>query len=92
MLAVIFSFPAVTGIVTPVGLASAASPIEIITYCSVVSMVASIVFFFGLLNVYSNPRTDGHLPGGIGESYVYAESNEIRQNREWRASQSRTVF
>ena len=52
MLAVNFSFLAVPGVVTP-GLA--ASSIEIIIYCSVVSTVASIVFSFYLLNVYSNP-------------------------------------
>ena len=53
MLAVNFSFLAVPGVVTT---GAAAGPIEIIIYCSVVSTVASIVFSFGLLNVYSNPR------------------------------------
>ena len=56
MLAVNFSFLAVPGVVTP---GSAASSIEIIIYCSVVSTVASIVFSFGLLGVYSNPRLMG---------------------------------
>ena len=53
MLAVNFSFLAVPTVNT---LGSAASSIEIITYCSVVSTIASIVFFVGLLIVYSNPR------------------------------------
>jgi hypothetical protein len=52
MLAVNFSFLAVPGVVTP---GSAASSIEIIIYCSVVSTVASILFSFFLLNVYSDP-------------------------------------
>ena len=52
MLAVNFSFLAVPGVVTP---GSAASSIEIIIYCSVVSTIASIVFSFCLLNVYSDP-------------------------------------
>ncbi|KAN0094374.1 hypothetical protein V8E55_002661 [Tylopilus felleus] len=53
MLAVNFSFLALPGVI-PQG--SAASPIQIIIYCSLVSTIASIVFSFGLLNVYSNPR------------------------------------
>ncbi|KAF8123686.1 hypothetical protein EV363DRAFT_765742 [Boletus edulis] len=53
MLAVNVSFLAVPGVITP---DSAAGPIEIIVYCSLVSTVASIVFSFGLLNMYSNPR------------------------------------
>lgn len=53
MLAVDFSFLAVPGVVAP---SSAASPIEIIIYCSVVSAVASMVFSFGLMNMYSNPE------------------------------------
>jgi hypothetical protein len=70
MLAVNFSFLAVPGVVIP---GSSASSIQIIIYCSVVSTVASIVFSFGLLNVYSDPafmvassavcfhgRCDGH--------------------------------
>ncbi|KAF8558566.1 hypothetical protein OG21DRAFT_1074113 [Imleria badia] len=52
MLAVNFSFLAVPGVVT---IGTAAGPIQIIIYCSVVSTVASIVFSFGLLNMYSNP-------------------------------------
>ena len=53
MLAVNFSFLALPGVI-PQG--SAASPIQITIYCSVVSTIASIVSSFGLLNVYSNPR------------------------------------
>ncbi|KAN0094363.1 hypothetical protein V8E55_002650 [Tylopilus felleus] len=53
MLAVNFSFLALPGVI-PQG--SAASPIQIIIYCSLVSTIASIVFSFELLNVYSNPR------------------------------------
>jgi hypothetical protein len=49
MLAVNFSFLAV------ITSGSTASTIKIIIYCSVVSTVASIVFSFGLLNVYSDP-------------------------------------
>ncbi|KAG8216242.1 hypothetical protein J3R82DRAFT_8283 [Butyriboletus roseoflavus] len=52
MLAVNFSFLAVPGVVTP---NTAASKIEIIIYCSVVSTIGSIVFSFALLNVYSDP-------------------------------------
>lgn len=70
MLAVNISFLAVPGIIpsAPVAIlipgdipipaatpTPAAGPIEITIYCSVVSAVASIVFSFGLLNVYSNP-------------------------------------
>lgn len=53
MLAVNFSFLAVPGVVNP---GSAASAIQIIIYCSVVSTTASILFSFALLNVYSNPE------------------------------------
>ena len=56
MLAVNFSFLAVPGVVIP---GTPASSIEIIIYCSVVSTVASIVFSFGLLGVYSNPGLMG---------------------------------
>lgn len=52
MLAVNFSLLAVPGVVTP---SSGASTIQIVIYCSVVSTIASIVFSFSLLNVYSNP-------------------------------------
>ncbi|KAF8558572.1 hypothetical protein OG21DRAFT_1074593 [Imleria badia] len=52
MLAVNFSFLAVPNVVTS---GTAAGPIEIIIYCSVVSTVASIVLSFGLLSVYNNP-------------------------------------
>ena len=52
MLAVNFSFLAVPGVVIP---GTPAGPIEIIIYGSVVSTIASIVFSFALLNVYSNP-------------------------------------
>ena len=57
MLAVNFSFLAVPGVVTP---GSAASPVEIIIYCSVVSTVASMVFAFGLMNRYSDPELITH--------------------------------
>ena len=52
MLAVNFSFLAVPGVVIP---GTPAGPIEIIIYGSVFSTIASIVFSFALLNVYSNP-------------------------------------
>ncbi|KAI9567654.1 hypothetical protein HD554DRAFT_2173061 [Boletus coccyginus] len=58
MLAVNFSFLAVPGVVNQASAAAptpTAGPIEIAIYCSVVSTVGSIVFSFGLLNVYSDP-------------------------------------
>ncbi|KAI9567666.1 hypothetical protein HD554DRAFT_2314653 [Boletus coccyginus] len=74
MLAVNISFLAVPGVLPsgPVAIltsadipvpattpTSAAGPIEITIYCSVVSAVASIVFSFSWLNVYSNPGLIG---------------------------------
>ncbi|KAN0094472.1 hypothetical protein V8E55_002759 [Tylopilus felleus] len=53
MLAVNFSLLSVPGVVN---VNAPAGPIQIIVYCSVVSTIASIVFSFGLLNVYSSPR------------------------------------
>ncbi|KAN0094481.1 hypothetical protein V8E55_002768 [Tylopilus felleus] len=53
MLAVNFSLLSVPGVVNE---KAPAGPIQIIIYCSVVSTIASIVFSFGLLNVYSSPR------------------------------------
>jgi hypothetical protein len=70
MLAVNFSFLAVPGVVTP---GSAASSIEIIIYCSVVSTVASIVFSFFLLNVYSDPglMAARHVVCLHGKDHIY---------------------
>lgn len=52
MLAVDFSFLTFLGAGTP---GSNASPSEIILYCSTVSTIASIIFSFTLLDMFSDP-------------------------------------
>jgi hypothetical protein len=85
---------------------SDASLIDIITSCSMISRVASIVFFFGLFNVHSHPRLMAvrHVVCLRGKDHNYLErftlamkgashvdARSVERNREWRALQSRTV-
>ena len=53
ILALNFNFLTVPGVVTP---GSAASQIELIIYCSMISAIVSMAYFFGLINVYGDLR------------------------------------
>ena len=53
ILALNFNFLTVPGVVTP---GSAASQIKLIIYCSMISVIVSMAYSIGLINVYDDPR------------------------------------